>query len=105
MKASAKPASLSSITEVTTATSMLISTTRITTSSINTITSTAAAAAAAPTTTVKDPYTRFSDFYVQNICYIVLDITITCLLLQSEHSSWGTPIKVLTTYYKHDAVN
>ena len=63
MKASAKPASLSSITEVTTATSMLISTTRITTSSITTVTSTAAA----PTTTVKDPYTSINATLIVNI--------------------------------------
>ena len=45
---------------------MLIGTTRITTSSINTITSTAAAAAA-PTTTVKDPYTSINATVIVNI--------------------------------------
>ena len=52
MKPSAKPASPSTITEVTTATSMLIGTTRITTSNI---------------TTIKDPYTSIDATVIVNV--------------------------------------
>ena len=83
-----KPASLSTITEVTTATSMLISTTRITTSSITTVTSTAAA----PTTTIEDPYTSINATVIVNIpsnsstanltvLVIIVFITITVVVI------------------------